>query len=68
MNLERVKELMEIERECVSRGDLCDRDCKNCELVQETRELLEAYKIVILELEDRILAIEALKDFKARIK
>lgn len=60
MELKRVKELMEIERECVIRGSTCDRDCGKCDLVQDTEELLEAYKIVILELEERMLAIEAL--------
>jgi len=42
---------MQIERECVSRGDTCDRDCGKCELVQDTDELLEAYDIVQAALE-----------------
>ena len=46
MTIKRALELMQIEKECVSRGDTCGRDCGNCELVQDTDELLEAYDIV----------------------
>lgn len=45
MKIGRAIELMEIERECVSRD--CNRDCQNCDLSQERGELLDAYKEVI---------------------
>lgn len=39
--------LLSIERQCVERADKCDRDCANCELVQDTDELLSMYENVI---------------------
>lgn len=45
MTNERAIELLNIERQCV--GSNCDRDCANCELVQEEDELLEMYEYVI---------------------
>ena len=53
MTIKRALELMQIEKECVSRGDTCGRDCGNCELVQDTDELLEAYDKVITTLKKR---------------
>ena len=41
---------MKIELECVSREN-CDRNCSNCELVQQREELIDAYKSVIKVLE-----------------
>ena len=54
MTTERAIELLEIEKECVKRGNTCGRDCANCELVQEDIELIEMYKFVIrsLQLQD----------------
>lgn len=46
MTLERVRELMTIEHECVSRANTCGRDCAHCDLVQEDTDLLKAYEIV----------------------
>jgi len=43
----RVIELLRIERECVRRGLSCDRECGNCELTQDTDELLEMYGTAI---------------------
>ena len=45
MTNERAIELLNIERQCV--GSNCDRDCANCERVQEEDELLEMYEYVI---------------------
>lgn len=59
MKLQRVKELMEIERECVTRGSECDRDCGNCELVQDADELIEAFNIVIIEMNKRIASLKS---------
>lgn len=41
----RAAQLMAIERQCVERADECDRDCANCDLVQDRAELLEAYEL-----------------------
>lgn len=50
MTLERMIELLEIEHECMLRGshDDCDRDCFNCNLVQDDGELHEMYTNVIV--------------------
>lgn len=45
MTMERMIALLEIERECVARE--CDRNCADCELVQEQDELLEMYTELI---------------------
>lgn len=49
MTLERMIELLEIEHECMLRGSHgdCDRNCANCELVQDDWELHEMYTGVI---------------------
>lgn len=48
MELTRAIELLEIERECVTRD--CDRDCANCELVQDRDELVTMYNTVIAQM------------------
>lgn len=45
MDIQRIYDLLRIERECVSRN--CDRNCLSCELVQERDELLRMYDILI---------------------
>ena len=47
MEESRVIELLRIERECVRRGSTCNRDCANCDIVQDTDELLEMYGTAI---------------------
>ncbi len=49
MTDERILELLKIERECVLRNKNgeCDRNCVNCDLVQEDEDLLEMYDEVI---------------------
>lgn len=54
MELKRVKELMEIEKECITRSDTCNRDCARCELVQDDIELKEAYSSIIQLIEHEI--------------
>ena len=57
MTAERAIELLKIERECVKRADTCGRDCANCKLVQDDKELIAMYDFVIryFELEnDRV--------------
>lgn len=45
MELKRIYELLNIERECVMRQ--CNRDCANCDLVQDESELILMYNILI---------------------
>lgn len=56
MELNRVHDLMENEVRCINRADkgICDRDCRKCELVKDTEELLTAYGVVIKMLEDKM--------------
>ena len=56
MPIERMIELLKIEHECIlrnTRGD-CDRNCADCELVQDDGELDEMYTNVIFILEHMI--------------
>jgi len=48
MKRDRIIELLECERQCILRndGNSCNRDCANCDLVQDTKELLAMYDIV----------------------
>ena len=45
MTLPRALELMDIEMKCILRNyhKECNRDCKNCYLVQKDTDLIEAY-------------------------
>ena len=67
MTPERILELLKIERECISRNSMpfgCDRKCGECDLVQDTDELLEMYHIVIRQMElfkNRITEMEELE-------
>lgn len=63
MTIQRMVELLEIEHECMLRGshDDCDRDCANCELVQDDMELHEMYTSVISMLKEQESIIETLK-------
>ena len=42
---------LKIERECISRD--CDRNCGECDLIQEQETLLEAYDSAIALLENQ---------------
>lgn len=42
-----ILELLQTERECVSRADTCDRDCAKCSLARDADELLAMYDAVI---------------------
>lgn len=48
MKRDRIIELLECERQCILRNsdNSCNRDCANCDLVQDTKELLAMYDIV----------------------
>lgn len=41
----RAAQLMAIERQCVIRAKECDRNCGECELVQDDTELIEAFSL-----------------------
>ena len=56
MTYERAAELISIEKTCVQRQDTpdCNRDtcgCQNCDLIQNTEEILEAYDMAIKALQ-----------------
>lgn len=55
MTIERMIELLEIEHECMLRGshDDCDRNCADCELVQDDGDLHEMYTNVIALLKEQ---------------
>lgn len=46
------KKYMLIEKECINRD--CDRDCANCDIVQNVEDLNNAYDVAINALEARI--------------
>lgn len=60
MTIERMIELLEIEHECILRGshDDCDRNCADCELVQDDGDLHEMYTDVIALLKKNQEAVE----------
>lgn len=49
MNMNRVTEILKIEKECVERQDTpqCNRDCGNCDLLLPTEEVKQAYTLAI---------------------
>ena len=50
MTKDEVIKYLKIERECISRN--CDRNCGECDLVQEQDVLLETYDCAIALLEE----------------
>ena len=54
MNMNRVAEILKIEKECVERQDTpkCNRDCGNCDLLLPTEEVKQAYTLAIGCIED----------------
>lgn len=44
--------LMRVEKACVKRGSTCNRECAECDLVQDDKALIAAYNAVIKMLED----------------
>ena len=59
MTLNRMIELLDIERKCVTTAanNNCNRDCAHCALVQDDKELIEMYSKVI----DILTAINSIK-------
>ena len=54
-NLERIKQVLRTEHECVSRD--CNRDCGNCDLVMDSKDILQTYEKLIMLVEQ----VESLK-------
>ena len=54
MSTNRAIELLKIELACVQRNEngLCDRNCADCDLVQQTSELIDMYRYVISRMEE----------------
>lgn len=59
MELTRAIELLEIERECVMRD--CNRDCANCDLVQDRDELVTMYNTVIAQVRHDVMMEDDVK-------
>ena len=57
MTTERMVELLEIEHECMLRAshDDCERNCADCDLVQDDDELHEMYTNVIALVKKQIM-------------
>lgn len=53
MDLIKAHEIMENELRCVQRAsvNVCDRDCRHCDLLMDTDEIIQAYEMVIKMLE-----------------
>lgn len=53
--LENAVKILEYERECVLRQDTpeCDRNCKECDLVQDTEAVISAYDTALLLLKKK---------------
>lgn len=51
MTIEEAKKLLIVERNCVRRAEVCNRECNTCELVQDTDKLLEMYDETVKRLE-----------------
>lgn len=49
MGIERIIEILNIEKECVKRNinKDCERDCETCDLVLEDDEIITAYTLAI---------------------
>ena len=50
MTNERAVEIIQTEKKCVARANICDRDCANCHLVLPEEEILAAYDMAIMAL------------------
>lgn len=63
MTIQRMLELLEIEHECILRNshNACDRNCADCDLVQDDDELHEMYTDVIALLKEHEAMEQCLK-------
>ena len=44
MTIDEAIALVKIERECITRADICDRKCEKCDLVQDSNNLIDMYE------------------------
>lgn len=51
MKIDKIKKLLQAERECVLRNNRCDHNCAVCDLVQEDHDLVEMYDFFLSMLE-----------------
>ena len=53
MTIQRIHDIMENELRCVQRAavNACDRNCKECDLLMDTDEIIQAYNDVLKILE-----------------
>lgn len=49
MGLEKIIEILETEKECIKRNDNggCDRNCAECDLLLDSKDILTAYTLTI---------------------
>ena len=64
MTFPEVVEYLENEAECVRRGSTCSRDCGNCELVRKDEDIIEAYRIAIGIVKEKIKEQELIEELK----
>ena len=50
MTNERAIEIIQTEKKCVARANICDRDCAHCHLVLPEEDILTAYDMAVLAL------------------
>ena len=60
MTIDEAIALVKIERECVIRADVCDRNCEKCDLVQDSGKLIDMYEQLAEWLEE-------LKSYRASV-
>lgn len=53
MEITNVIKIIETERECISRQQ-CDRQCQNCDLVMNSKDILDAYDYILELLENKL--------------
>ena len=49
MDTEEVIKVLKVERECVRRASTagCNRDCENCDLLMDAKDIITAYNVAI---------------------
>ena len=55
MTIDEAIALVKIERECVTRADVCDRKCEKCDLVQDSGKLIDMYEHLAEWLEELVM-------------
>lgn len=47
MTYREVIEIIENELKCVKQADNCNRECKYCQLLRDTDDIIEAYEVAL---------------------